>query len=185
MINVKWRKDFMIYKYRSDIDPYVDRIFTHSKIHYTSPLKFNDPFDCRIPFYDEKGEQISEKKDRSILSRYSIFCLTKRNDDILMYSHYANGHKGFCLEFDDQHKDFNDYFNIHEVRYSPDMPFLNFSKMKDEDYTKKLLTKSIHWEYEEEYRSINIKKGSHEDIFPEEVLSGVIFGCQMTNLKVK
>ena len=28
-----------------------------------------------------------------------VFCLSKRRDHILMWSHYSAGHKGFCLEF--------------------------------------------------------------------------------------
>lgn len=29
-----------------------------------------------------------------------VVCLSEHGDDILMWSHYSDGHQGFCLEFD-------------------------------------------------------------------------------------
>jgi hypothetical protein len=32
--------------------------------------------------------------------KIGVYCLSAINDDILMWSHYAEGHRGMCLEFD-------------------------------------------------------------------------------------
>ena len=36
-----------------------------------------------------------------------VACLTTNHDDMLMWSHYADGHRGFCLEFDGTAPPFN------------------------------------------------------------------------------
>nr|WP_315415180.1 DUF2971 domain-containing protein [uncultured Pseudomonas sp.] len=41
---------------------------------------------------------------RETLERVGIYSLSKVNNEILMWSHYADNHKGFCIEFDDLHK---------------------------------------------------------------------------------
>lgn len=52
-----------------------------------------------------------------------------------------------------------------------------------------MLRKSEHWIYECEWRIIvnpnNDNSGSRYYKFPEELLTGVIFGCQMTKNKKK
>ena len=34
------------------------------------------------------------------VDKMGILCFSEHCDDILMWSHYSDGHKGFCLEFD-------------------------------------------------------------------------------------
>ena len=52
-----------------------------------------------------------------------------------------------------------------------------------------LLRKSEHWIYESEWRIIvnpdNDNSGNRDYKFPEELLTGVILGCQMTEDKKK
>ena len=33
-------------------------------------------------------------------SQVGVACFSAKNDDLLMWAHYADGHRGFCLEFD-------------------------------------------------------------------------------------
>jgi hypothetical protein len=40
------------------------------------------------------------QKINQILDDYLYFCVTDKNDNNLMWSHYANSHKGFCIEWD-------------------------------------------------------------------------------------
>lgn len=60
---------------------------------WSSPSDFNDPFDSNI--ID------SEYLRKEIYSKHKIYCLSEVNDSLLMWSHYSDSHKGFCLEFSD------------------------------------------------------------------------------------
>lgn len=104
-----------------------------------------------------------------------VLCLSRKRDDILMWSHYADSHKGVCLEFQ------WDVISepIEEVNYSQEMPII---RVCDPDYSDRvkefIITKSVQWIYEEEVRVIKPNQiGLHR--FPPRWLSGVIMGCCM------
>ncbi len=44
-----------------------------------------------------------------------ILCFTEKNDNLLMWSHYANSHKGFVLEFYPEHQFFDRRKNDHQL----------------------------------------------------------------------
>ena len=104
-------------------------VFASSKIYMPDPTDFNDPFDCmprlcahedqekleefyrsanEDPGWIEKQirsrshEDVSTLKGwyRTALKKWGVFSLSEKNDDVLMWSYYADGHKGICLEFD-------------------------------------------------------------------------------------
>lgn len=109
-----------------------------------------------------------------------VYCLSAKNDDILMWSHYADGHQGFCVEFeDDSPNSFLDRAN--KVTYQEDLPVLNFF---DEDWLHSFLTtKSERWSYEEEWRIIKVDGAGIAGI-PEGILTGLIFGCKMCDTHI-
>lgn len=62
-------------------------------VWFSSPDDFNDPYDTAI---------IDNDYLRSInFNNEKIFCLSNRNDSFLMWAHYSDNHKGFCIEFTD------------------------------------------------------------------------------------
>lgn len=105
-----------------------------------------------------------------------ITCFSKRNNSILMWSHYGNLHKGVCLEFE------NDIIPLYIVSYSNEKPKFNIelatkividAKLKhkkpslNDNLRDNIIylykTKSKDWEYEKEVRFITnvdeVKKG--------------------------
>jgi hypothetical protein len=61
----------------------------------------------------EKARQFKQMPREEFLTRtqkladgLGILCLSERQDNIAMWSHYANSHRGFCLEFDVSKKPF-------------------------------------------------------------------------------
>jgi hypothetical protein len=113
------------------------------------------------------------------VSSYGILSLTRAPDDILMWSHYADSHQGYCLRFlDDKEDDF--FGRALPVVYQLDYPILN--PVVDDPITtvkKTLLTKAKHWKYEKEWRVIDELAGPGVKAFPADSLCGVIFGCRM------
>lgn len=84
----------------------------------------------------------------TILEQTGVLCLSAKNDDILMWSHYSNGHTGFCLQFDAT--DNTPFFGFAQpVVYKKKYPVLNrFEATDDQILEASLLTKAYHWKYE-------------------------------------
>lgn len=134
-------------------------------------------FDLNDP---DLERQLVEGTDE-IISAIGICSLTEVPDDILMWSHYADSHKGFCIKLLD---DEDDRFiaRAQPVSYTKEYPIVN--PVKDDDYLrmeKTLLRKAKHWEYEKEWRIIDHEKGPGIRKFPPHLLVGVIFGCRMSD----
>lgn len=117
--------------------------------------------------------------NEDMLRDIGIYSLSRVPNDILMWSHYANDHKGFCLKFwDDTTNRF--IARALEITYSEKFPVVNPITEDDMSRFKKtLLTKSKHWEYEAEWRIIDHENGPGRKRFPPYLLVGVIFGCRM------
>ncbi len=136
---------------------------------------FNDQMDkAKLEFSKMIESKVKEIRDSLLIS-----CYGKRNDSILMWSHYANFHKGVCIEFEPY-----DDIDTTEVKYSKKRAKLDLYSITQTvlayDYLQKkvdiknknvfrrllkpFLVKSKDWKYEEEYRSIYSKNESNEKI---------------------
>ncbi len=94
-----------------------------------------------------------------------------------MWSHYADGHKGLCLEFDTSGEYIFEGKDYWEVNYPPDNHYQKFFE-EDKDARDTLLglalTKSIEWRHEREYRVFQNYPGLYP--FNPKTLTGVVFG---------
>lgn len=112
-----------------------------------------------------------------------VFCVSTKRDDILMWAHYADSHKGICLEFDGTQA-----LMAHalKVEYSQDrVPINLYNDANDVAMSKALLTKSSHWAYEAEWRLIRYDKGPGSAAFRPHNLTGIIFGAMATPATVQ
>ena len=121
------------------------------------------------------------EKSRELISRFfKVTCLSERMDSPLMWSHYANKHFGFCLEYDFTYSLIKNYPDLYlaqlmlfPVYYSRNRPLISEALFKtntiiDYKVTKSLppefiknimvglLYKSEDWAYEREWRILNI-----------------------------
>jgi len=77
---------------------------------------------------DEKTEKKRKKlleKIESGLPDFGVFCLSEINNNILMWSHYAEDHKGFCVEFEALDKSFKEDLLELKVNYISEYEDLN------------------------------------------------------------
>lgn len=127
-----------------------------------------------------------------------MLCLSERQDDLLMWAHYANAHEGFVIEFDSATEFFhgrrseNDELRfLRQVIYSDARPQLVVNKAED---MSAFLTKSAHWAYEKEWRmmfaladSTEVKvfgeKQFHLFAYPASAIKSVTLGCRMSGIK--
>lgn len=140
-------------------------------------------------FADYK-RRINEKFDS-----YLFFCLADKADKNLMWSHYANSHKGFCLEWDASK------INAEAVCYQDtiatfellDVIKMQFGLIGNEQVGKKiwdaLKVKLNEWRYEGEYR-VQFGDGMRHLIqeknakftlvsYDPQWIKSIIFGCRM------
>ena len=119
-----------------------------------------------------------------------IFGLSEPRDNLLMWSHYANSHKGFCVGFDTSALEafFKRIFEEDEkhivfpvkVEYQRNYPIFRFHGMDyREFYVRPLTTKSADWGYEKEYRYIRMEKADVQYSLDSGIIVEVILGCQM------
>ena len=109
-----------------------------------------------------------------------IFCMTQKNDDILMWSHYANHHTGFCLEFQTSNNFFGKAMPL-KKHYSAKRPCVNLiNSPNPKEMVEALLTKAKDWKDEEEWRVIDYINGPGPQTYPPEALSSVILGCRIS-----
>lgn len=106
------------------------------------------------------------------LHRFGICCFTESVDNLLMWAHYTDSHKGVCLEFDENILVKIEKSSLVKIKYSNDFPIVN----QTNDIEKALLTKSKCWEYENEFRLLSHKQGVVT--FPKEALKSIIFGAK-------
>lgn len=113
------------------------------------------------------------------LAKVGLYCLSRVRDNILMWSHYADQHHGYCLEFeatDDAYM----FGEAQPVSYSDAYPVIEFhATQSSEQVQLALLSKCRGWAYEQECRVIDTKNGPGLRSYPSELLKGVIFGLRM------
>lgn len=115
------------------------------------------------------------KSMSNTISQYGICCFSKRKDHILLWSHYAEQHKGVCLKFDVL--ECLDVFLIPLiVEYQRKLPTLNFVADR-QDVNTMVKTKSKEWSYENEVRILK-REGKGKYRFKKSALKELIFGCR-------
>ena len=80
-------------------------------------------------------------------------------DNELMWAHYANSHKGFCIAYDIKQLEFSEErpYNVNEMQvvYKLNPPIIDILNILNKDFLVKMFgTKSNIWEYENELRLI-------------------------------
>ena len=175
-------------------------------LYMSSPLDFNDPYDCELSFnllggledflriglnreqrraikhnqklksetkYEaEKLQKELEGDWNTLKKQMAVCCFTESVDNFLMWSHYANSYNGVCLEY-----------NLNEVRdlkyfLSPVLYTDKLIRARDyitkDDFVKdkynrlikatiiSVLSKQSQWEYEKEWRIINVVKNESD-----------------------
>jgi len=132
----------------------------------------------------------------------SVICLSEVKDDLLMWAHYAEHHKGAVIKLKCVPEIDNILLAAKKVSYQEDYPLMFgkdawFKHMigetgieQKEWLTLFASTKSIHWDYEKEWRVIlfdTLEDGQNcefIELYPAEVES-IYVGCCMTEANIE
>jgi hypothetical protein len=116
----------------------------------------------------------------TMLNKRGVCCFSEKVDDPLMWSHYADGHRGFCLEFDTRFEPFHKAF---KVTYSKEIPSINPTHVLLESDTDPLMpmitTKADCWAYEQEWRIFH-READKAYTCPVESLTGIYLGASIS-----
>ena len=107
-------------------------------------------------------------------------CFTTNPRNLLMWSHYANQHKGIVLQFEVA-RDTSAFLKTLPVCYVKDYPIINWANETENEIRKGFINKFEDWAYESEWRIIHAVGANTYIDFEPEALTGVIFGCKSDN----
>ncbi len=163
------QKQFEVEKQRLEKEPFfrsnpVLHRTIQKVISKVEPL--NNIINVAKSYFNEEIERLVEIAKETAL----ISCFSKRNDSILMWAHYANSHRGICLEYKRP-----ELSSFRDVVYSSNRPFFKvynatahwvaleiLGKKETEEELKRytndivdpFFVKSTDWQYEEEVRCL-------------------------------
>lgn len=152
-------------------DPVINDVLNDS-LTFSNPNNFNDPMDPIIKVWlENRKKSTSEKTEKKLFKmllkilakNFRVACVASSSSDKkeaietycnpLMWAHYANNHKGICIQYDlsdrtiFSHNDENHLLKICDVRYRNHKMLSDFITIDNA-----LLAKSDCWEYEHESR---------------------------------
>ena len=163
----------MLYKYRSieQFKFFVD-ILVRKKLYAARYFELNDPMEGQY-LYTGSSDGVNKDIQQMLnnkKNRIRICSLSKNYQSPVMWSHYANGHRGVVLGVEiDPNK-----YNVRSVFYDGPMK-INLKNLNPNSSIDILTTKLQAWEYEEEERVFTIDGGQFVDV----VLKKIIFGSRM------
>jgi hypothetical protein len=202
--------DYVIHKFRR-INESFQKSLENSELYFAHPDQLNDPFDCRVDILDSLDRAIrsasASKRDqlkglcewmndsvninqlKSFIENVGVCSFSLELENTLMWSHYADNHRGVCLNygfpksFFDDTKDevlgivkvdyglnpLSDWF-LKEV-FKKYIPCDNFIR----SLIKKAFTvKAELWQYEKEVRIV--RKNAGIQTIDKQFLKQICFG---------
>ncbi len=150
-------------------------------------------------------EQSNDILRANVSKTIATSCMSELNDSVLMWSHYANKHEGFCLEYDFSSLDINDPEDqniiswISPIKYSEKRPYITHTILSEVLQKKELsseiltsimntlLTKNVEWNYEKEWRIFKPLENSIDKKYPyvSKLFLGMNIGDKLKNNVIK
>ncbi len=110
-------------------------------------------------------------------SELRICSFTTQKENLLFWSHYANSHKGFCVEFDATKMPIA---YAYKVQYKNKYPEVVYPRPNDATAFIPALVKSKIWKYEREYRTIFVPEAINQPANDGESL--ILRGDEIKNI---
>ena len=200
--------DYCCFKFRT-IDKRLVEQLVNSEMYFPHRAQLNDPFDCNVDIVRALDHAIASgtcrepellerfKRDEAVTQRFStdvgemgIGSFSIINNETLLWSHYADDHRGIALRYDfpmaflDNE---DEILGVSALSYAPnaisDWLTENARLYRDDHrefiiglLKKVLMSKAPAWRHEQEARIVRPTSGLFA--LPRETLTHVIFGLQ-------
>jgi hypothetical protein len=154
-----------IYKYFSLNDFSLDGLI-NDYIYLSNPKDFNDPFDCNRNLIIENLKELGNWQNVETLndiSEMGIASFSENDIEPLLWSHYANSYRGFCIKFKSEFlvKQRSELVKLKRVIYSENPESISINSKFAEYY--QYILKLDNWRYEKEWRLLFQKPESVEN----------------------
>jgi len=128
----------------------------------------------------------------SNINQFLTVTIPEKDDprtNLIMWSHYADSHKGFVIEFKEN---FIEGIDIQKVEYNDERDIITYEEIDNNNFKKLFFKKSTEWAYEQEYRALlNLNEADKitkdketDDIhlfkFKKSKINSITFGCNMS-----
>lgn len=104
--------------------------------------------------------KVEEQAYDRMQSECVVFCVSATRRHPLLWSHYADSHRGLCIHFDHTLDPFR---FCNKVTYTKEYPEVVYPFVGEFDpglFQKTVLTKAKYWKYEKEFRLWSIRMGN-------------------------
>ncbi len=202
----------LVYKYRGGNYEIFKRDLEslENNLYYaSSSLDLNDPcetitdsekfisqsksFSRFLGFKSKENLKVLDETYRDVLSfdkKMGIYSLSQTYIDELLWAHYGNSHKGFCIEYEldlllKSYKSENKFsFPITYNNKPPVIGMIDVATNKINGIIKKMGGfKSKRWAYEQEYRILTDNYGLHS--YDYQAVKSIYFGLRMEDTQRK
>lgn len=194
----------LVYKYRGGSEDILKRdieSLEQNSFWSSSVEDLNDPWETIVKSdkFNQQSKSIGfflgQKRKKALsrvegalmnlletLKKVGIYSLAGNYIDEILWAHYANGHKGFCIEYDLNSllSSYSGTFFSFPIKYSKKPPEIDFSDIpgNNQGLIGKLAGyKSFRWNYEEEYRIVTNFSGKY--YYDHNALKSIYFGLRM------
>ena len=132
---------------------YTELCIKSQKVFFNDWEKLNDPMEGFYIYTPEQHKINIEQILHAEKLKYKIFCCSKEYNEILMWSHYADNHRGICLEIEIDEmvcKEQNIFYR--NIVYKKNLVSI-LPKISEQKQAKYILNHKIsNWRYEKEIR---------------------------------
>lgn len=175
----------------SKIPKHVRNLIPSSKFQEFAESYFKDNALLFNSLMDKAKEQLSTVLSVKSNELIGVLSLTEKPDNLLMWSHYAKSHSGYCISFNSNHSFFNrkrsekdEFYHLRKVKYLSHRPSKSLIDMNGTDVFS---LKSDVWEYEQEWRMCAVLPDADKIInsigpavhlfnFPADAIEEIIIG---------
>lgn len=199
-------KPTILFKYREFNQASLE-LLLNRQLWFASPASLNDPFEGEpsftgvldavwenYPFPEEERAQYKEIIEKQ-LKNTGICSFSRTRKNQLMWSHYTDEHKGFCIGFKEEilRSDGSNIYSL-DVTYQDDFPFKeiierfkyfekypgtnNVNSIAGDIFYSVLGTKYSSWRYEKERRLLFCRSEAKE--FKPEAINSIALGLHMS-----
>ncbi|MBT3047801.1 MAG: DUF2971 domain-containing protein [Candidatus Thiodiazotropha sp.] len=117
------------------------------------------------------------KAVRKTLGEVRVCSFTSSKENLLFWAHYADSHRGFCVEYDATILPISYAF---KVRYTKKYPEVDYPAPGDARGLQPVLIKSKEWAYEEEFRTTFVPTAERQPRNDGESL--ILYGNEIKNV---
>lgn len=183
-----------VYRYLS-LDHGLDTLQNH-RLKVGRILELNDPFDCFPRLSEVRNTDQEDVDERAkamlgpIAQSFGVLCFSATIADPVVWSHYADGHKGIALGFE-----YHEGERLTQVNYQPIRASLAVNEITEAQksgnpmavmdvLSRAFTVKAESWKYEQEYRifvmldSCHLAGRHYFQLLPTIYLREVVIGAR-------